>query len=163
MPPLRLPLFAFSLFIRSSSALQVTPSPNKTPRRLLAIDVGLRCGFATYDDFGFLLDFSSTHFSTRAELVENMPLILHTAATLPPATALTNVVLEGVPELCEEWRASRDVERALVAQTGKAQRPPGEICRSSYCAANHHPLRVAKTSGNSWGGQQQQIKPNLAS
>mmetsp|Transcript_70194 Transcript_70194/g.137989 ORF Transcript_70194/g.137989 Transcript_70194/m.137989 type:complete len:246 (+) Transcript_70194:68-805(+) len=106
MPPLRLPLFAFSLFIRSSSALQVTPSPNKTPRRLLAIDVGLRCGFATYDDFGFLLDFSSTHFSTRAELVENMPLILHTAATLPPATALTNVVLEGVPELCEEWRAA---------------------------------------------------------
>jgi hypothetical protein len=69
-----------------------------TPRTtLLAIDLGLRFGWATFDIHGRLLQYGSRHFGTRASLRKAIPQIL---AEHP---GLKTLVVEGGGELYIPW------------------------------------------------------------
>jgi len=65
--------------------------------RLLAIDLGLRCGWAAFDETGRLLGYGSRHFGTRAALRKAVPQIL---AQYPH---LVRLVVEGGGDLFVLW------------------------------------------------------------
>lgn len=65
--------------------------------RLLAIDLGLRCGWAAFDETGRLLRYGSRHFGTRAALRKAIPQILN------EYPRLTRLVVEGGGELYIPW------------------------------------------------------------
>lgn len=65
--------------------------------RLLAIDLGLRCGWAAFGDGGRLLAYGSRHFGTRAALRKAIPQIL---AEYPD---LQTLVVEGGGDLYTLW------------------------------------------------------------
>ena len=65
--------------------------------RLLAIDLGLRCGWAAFDETGRLLGYGSRHFGTRAALRKAVPQIL---AQYP---RLVRLVVEGGGDLFVPW------------------------------------------------------------
>jgi hypothetical protein len=76
-------------------------------RRLLAIDLGLRCGLAVYRDDGRLETYRSRHFGSRGRL---------RAAILPilrGIEGLAHVVMEGDRTLGASWEK---VARRLEAQ-----------------------------------------------
>jgi len=65
--------------------------------RLLSIDLGLRCGWATFGDGGLLLAYGSRHFGTRASLRKAIPQIL---GEYP---RLATIVIEGGGDLYIPW------------------------------------------------------------
>jgi len=65
---------------------------------LLAIDLGLRFGWATFGEQGRLLRYGSRHFGTRASLRKAVPQIL---AEHP---GLQTLVIEGGGELYVPWQ-----------------------------------------------------------
>jgi hypothetical protein len=65
--------------------------------RLLAVDLGLRCGWAAFDDSGRLLGYGSRHYGTRAALRRSIPQVL---GQYPQ---LTQLVIEGGGELAVPW------------------------------------------------------------
>lgn len=65
--------------------------------RLLAVDLGLRCGWAAFAGDGRLLAYGSRHFGSRATLRKAVPQIL---AGYP---ALTHLVVEGGGDLFVPW------------------------------------------------------------
>lgn len=65
--------------------------------RLLAIDLGLRCGWAAFGAAGKLLAYGSRHFGSRATLRKAIPQILD------QYPALAMIVVEGGGELFVPW------------------------------------------------------------
>ena len=65
--------------------------------RLLAIDLGLRCGWATFDHEGRLLAYGSRHFGNRTTLRKAIPQILD------DVPLLETLVIEGGGELFILW------------------------------------------------------------
>jgi hypothetical protein len=74
--------------------------------RLLAIDLGLRCGWAAFAKDGRLLAYGSRHFGSRATLRKAVPQILD----LYPFLSL--LVVEGGGELFVPWE--REAARRAV-------------------------------------------------
>ena len=66
--------------------------------RLLSIDLGLRCGWAAFDETGRLLGYGSRHFGTRAALRKAVPQILS------PYPHLLRLVVEGGGDLFVPWK-----------------------------------------------------------
>ncbi|RAL22343.1 hypothetical protein DL240_10870 [Lujinxingia litoralis] len=67
------------------------------PPYLLAIDLGLRCGFATYDRSGHLLRYRSTNFGSARRLRDAAWSVLRQEGPLEW------VVMEGDRQLAEIW------------------------------------------------------------
>ena len=65
--------------------------------RLLAIDLGLRCGWATFDREGRLLAYGSRHFGNRMALRKAIPQILD------DHPQLERIVVEGGGDLFVPW------------------------------------------------------------
>jgi len=65
--------------------------------RLLAIDLGLRCGWAAFDGEGRLLAYGSRHFGTRTALRKAIPQILDESPDLEL------LVVEGGGDLFVPW------------------------------------------------------------
>jgi hypothetical protein len=65
--------------------------------RLLAVDLGLRCGWATFDGEGRLLAYGSRHFGTRTALRKAIPRILG------EHPRLELLVVEGGGDLFVPW------------------------------------------------------------
>lgn len=70
--------------------------------RLLAIDLGLRCGFAVYNADGDLLAYRSTHFPSVSTIRKASYKLL---ARWP---RLTHIVVEGDREIGEIWHKLAD-------------------------------------------------------
>ena len=66
--------------------------------RLLAIDLGLRCGWAAFDGSGRLLGYGSRHYGNRTALRKAIPQIL---GEFP---MLARLVVEGGGELFVPWK-----------------------------------------------------------
>jgi hypothetical protein len=74
----------------------MTPHATKEVR-LLAIDLGLRCGWAAFDGTGRLLGYGSRHYGNRSALRKAIPQIL---GAYPQ---LARLVVEGGGELYIPW------------------------------------------------------------
>lgn len=74
--------------------------PGASNRTLLAVDLGLRAGFALYRGDGRLVSYRSQNFGARSRLRRAIPGIL-----ARQAPALAAVALEGPRPLAELWRA----------------------------------------------------------
>lgn len=72
---------------------------------LLAVDVGLRCGFAVFSADQGLLSYHSEHYGTAAELVKSMPELLLSACGGREPACLRHIVFEGEPNLIVDWRS----------------------------------------------------------
>jgi hypothetical protein len=75
--------------------------------RLLAVDLGLRCGWATFDPEGRLVAYGSRHYGTRTMLRKAIPRILDDH----PRLAL--LVIEGGGDLFVPWH--KEAERRGIA------------------------------------------------
>lgn len=82
------------------------PDPREEVR-LLAVDLGLRCGWAAFDERGRLLAYGSRHFGNRGILRKAVPQIL---GQYPK---LRRLVVEGGGELFIPWQ--KEAERRDVA------------------------------------------------
>ena len=78
--------------------------------RLLAIDLGLRCGWATFDQEGRLLAYGSRHFGNRTALRKAIPQILDEVPDLE------RLVVEGGGDLFVPWKKEADRRRIAVTQ-----------------------------------------------
>jgi hypothetical protein len=78
--------------------------------RLLAIDLGLRCGWAAFDPSGRLLGYGSRHFGTRSSLRRAVPQILD------QYPQLTTLVIEGGGDLYPPWHKEALRRRIQVRQ-----------------------------------------------
>ena len=78
--------------------------------RLLAIDLGLRCGWATFDPEGRLLAYGSRHFGNRTALRKAVPQIL---SEYP---GLERLVVEGGGDLFVPWKKGADRRGIAVTQ-----------------------------------------------
>lgn len=87
--------------------------------RLLAIDLGLRCGWAAFDGNGRLLGYGSRHFGNRAALRKAIPQIL---GEYP---RLAQLVVEGGGELFPPWEKEAGRRGVPVTQV------TGEVWRGS--------------------------------
>src|SRR5678815_1934862 len=67
---------------------------------LLAVDLGLRCGWAAFDETGRLLGYGSRHYGNRSALRKAIPQIL---GAYPH---LARLVVEGGGELYSPWAVS---------------------------------------------------------
>lgn len=78
-------------------------TPEQTERAyLLAIDLGLRCGWAAFDETGRLLGYGSRHYGNRGALRKAIPQIL---GEYP---RLRHLVVEGGGELFVPWQKEAD-------------------------------------------------------
>src|SRR5580765_29237 len=68
--------------------------------RLLAIDLGLRCGWAAFDRSGRLLSYGSRHFGNRGALRKAIPQILR------QYPRLERLVVEGGGDLYVPWQTA---------------------------------------------------------
>src|SRR5688572_1379143 len=75
--------------------------------RLLAVDLGLRCGWAAFAEEGRLLAYGSRHFGSRATLRKAIPQIL---AGYP---SLSLLVVEGGGDLFVPWE--KEAARRSIA------------------------------------------------
>jgi hypothetical protein len=78
--------------------------------RWLAIDLGLRCGWATFDREGRLIGYGSRHFGNRTTLRKAIPQILD------EHPRLERVVIEGGGDLFVPWKKEADRRGIVVAQ-----------------------------------------------
>ena len=90
----------------SDEALQV---------RLLAIDLGLRCGWAAFGDAGRLLGYGSRHYGNRAALRKAIPQIL---GAYP---RLATLVVEGGGELYIPWQKEATRRGIAVVQVASEE------------------------------------------
>jgi len=90
--------------------------------RLLAVDLGLRCGWAVLDGSGRLLDYGSRHFGTRAALRRAIPRIL---GQYP---RLERLVVEGGGDLYIPW------EKEALRRGIRVQQVMGEVWRRTILA-----------------------------
>lgn len=97
----------------------MAPSRGHAMTALLAIDLGLRCGFAVYDDGGRLLSFRSTHFGSRTTLKAAIPSILASV------DGLACVYAEGDANLARLW------ERETTRRGARFVLVPAETWRAS--------------------------------
>lgn len=77
---------------------------------LLAIDLGLRCGFATYSAEGRLVRYRSTNFGSKRRLRDAAWAVLRDEAPL------AYVVLEGDRGLAEIWQKAAERQGANTLQ-----------------------------------------------
>lgn len=87
--------------------------------RLLAIDLGLRCGWAAFDGTGRLLGYGSRHFGNRAALRKAIPQIL---GQYPQ---LRSLIVEGGGDLFVPWEKEAARRGILLRQV------MGEVWRES--------------------------------
>jgi len=87
--------------------------------RLLAIDLGLRCGWAAFTESGRLLGYGSRHFGNREALRKAIPQILSQYPTL------ARLVVEGGGDLYIPWRKEA-LHRGL-----RVQQVMGEVWRET--------------------------------
>ena len=66
--------------------------------RLLSIDLGLRCGWATFDGEGRLIAYGSRHFGNRTALRKAIPQILD------EVPQLQRIIIEGGGDLFVPWQ-----------------------------------------------------------
>jgi len=78
--------------------------------RLLAIDLGLRCGWAAFAEAGRLLAYGSRHFGNRAALRKAIPRILDEFPNL------TRLVVEGGGDLFVPWEKEAGRRGVAVRQ-----------------------------------------------
>jgi len=78
--------------------------------RLLAIDLGLRFGWAAFKESGRLLEYGSRHFGTRAALRKAIPRIL---SQYP---LLQRLVIEGGGDLYRPWEKEALYRGILIQQ-----------------------------------------------
>jgi hypothetical protein len=78
--------------------------------RLLAIDLGLRCGWATFDQEGRLLAYGSRHFGNRTALRKAIPQILD------EYPQLESIVIEGGGDLFVPWEKEASRRGITVSQ-----------------------------------------------
>ncbi len=83
--------------------------------RLLAIDLGLRCGWAAFDDAGRLLGYGSRHYGNRSALRKAIPPIL---AAYPH---LARLVVEGGGELYIPWEKEAARRGIAVVQVASEE------------------------------------------
>lgn len=87
-----------------------------TPRAtLLAIDLGLRCGWAAFDETGRLLAYGSRHYGNRSALRKAIPQIL---GTYP---RLARLVVEGGGELYIPWEKEATRRGIAVRQVASEE------------------------------------------
>ncbi len=97
------------------------PAAGEAPSgTLLAIDLGLRSGFALFDDSGRLRWYRSQNFGSVARLKRAVPGVLAQADR-----QLVQIVTEGPRDLAAIWQRFADtrgvVTRAIVAETWRPQ------------------------------------------
>jgi hypothetical protein len=92
----------------------MTP-PVAQDARLLAIDLGLRCGWAAFDDPGRLLGYGSRHYGTRSALRKAIPQIL---GSYPH---LARLVVEGGGELYRPWETEAARRGIVVRQVASEE------------------------------------------
>jgi len=78
--------------------------------RLLAIDLGLRCGWAAFDEGGRLRGYGSRHFGNRAVLRKAVPQILSQYPNLG------RLVVEGGGDLFIPWKKEAERRGITVRQ-----------------------------------------------
>ena len=78
--------------------------------RLLAIDLGLRCGWATFDGTGRLIAYGSRHFGSRTMLRKAIPRILD------EHPGLAVLVVEGGGDLFVPWEKEANRRGIVVNQ-----------------------------------------------
>jgi len=110
--------------------------------RLLAIDLGLRCGWAAFDRSGRLLGYGSRHFGSRGSLRKAIP---HILGQYPRLACL---VIEGGGELLVPWErgaARRGVDvRQVASETWREamlkpkERATGPDAKASAGAVARH-------------------------
>jgi hypothetical protein len=94
--------------------------------RLLAVDLGLRCGWAAFDEAGRLLDYGSRHFGNRSVLRKAVPQILSQYA------GLRRLVVEGGGELFIPWK--KEAERRGIA----VRQVMGDVWRRDLLNPSQH-------------------------
>jgi len=82
---------------------------------LLAIDLGLRCGWAAFDETGRLLGYGSRHYGNRSALRKAIPQIL---GAYPQ---LARLVVEGGGELYIPWEKEAKRRGILVRQVASEE------------------------------------------
>jgi hypothetical protein len=87
--------------------------------RLLAVDLGLRCGWAAFDGMGRLLGYGSRHFGNRTALRKAIPQILR------PFPHLQSLVVEGGGDLFVPW------EKEAARRGIRVRQVMGEVWRES--------------------------------
>ena len=86
--------------------------------RLLAIDLGLRCGWAAFDGTGRLLGYGSRHYGNRSALGKAVPQIL---GAYP---RLARLVVEGGGELYTPWEKEAARRGIAVRQVSSEEWRP---------------------------------------
>lgn len=93
--------------------------------RLLAIDLGLRCGWAAFDGDDRLLAYGSRHFGTRAMLRKAIPRILDAYPRL------STLVVEGGGDLFVPW------EKEAIRRGIDVTQVMGEVWRRQILLPRH--------------------------
>jgi hypothetical protein len=83
--------------------------------RLLAIDLGLRCGWAAFDGTGRLVGYGSRHYGSRSALRKAIPQIL---GEYP---RLARLVVEGGGELYVPWEKEATRRGITVRQVASEE------------------------------------------
>lgn len=87
------------------------------PQTLLAIDLGLRAGFAVFDDCGELVSYRSTHFPSYAAMKKAA------WGVLRGVDGLAHVVVEGDKNLAALWRKPAEKQgllfESVTPETGR--------------------------------------------
>jgi hypothetical protein len=83
--------------------------------RLLAVDLGLRCGWAAFDEAGRLLAYGSRHYGNRSALRKAIPQIL---SAYP---RLARLVVEGGGELYIPWQKEATRRGITVRQVASEE------------------------------------------
>jgi len=86
-----------------------------TRTTLLAIDLGLRCGWAAFDETGRLLGYGSRHYGSRSALRKAIPQIL---GAYPQ---LARLVVEGGGELYSPWQKEATRRGIAVRQVASEE------------------------------------------
>ncbi len=102
----------------------MSDSQAEAPEALLAIDLGLRCGFAVFEVDGELLSYRSTHFPNRKALKDAAWGILKDIPNL------VHVIVEGDKNLAEIWR------KAAEKQGMSFEIVPPEVWRADMLTKN---------------------------
>src|SRR6185436_19930127 len=93
--------------------------------RLLAIDLGLRCGWATFDGEGRLLAYGSRHFGNRTALRKAIPQLLD------EVPQLELLVVEGGGDLFVPWEKEAARRGIAVRQVMGEEWRRGSCCPAS--------------------------------
>ena len=91
-------------------------TPQEADRvRLLAVDLGLRCGWAAFDGTGRLLGYGSRHYGNRSALRKAIPQVLGACPRL------ARLVVEGGGELYIPWEKEATRRGIAVRQVASEE------------------------------------------